>query len=75
MSAMDDSRRRVLDAIDAAWEREVEFLRGLVSRPSTLGDEALVQRFVAAELAGMGLDVDVWEICLLYTSPSPRDRS
>ena len=62
MSAMDDSRRRVLDAIDAAWEREVEFLRGLVSRPSTLGDEALVQRFVAAELAGMGLDVDVWEI-------------
>ncbi len=62
MNATEDARRRVLDAIDAAWEREVGFLRGLVSRRSTLGDEASVQRFVAAELAGMGLDVDTWEI-------------
>ena len=62
MSALKDTRRRVLDAIDAAWEREAEFLRGLVSRPSLLGDEAPVQRFVAAELAGMGLGVDEWEI-------------
>ena len=58
----DDARRRVLDTVDANWEREVEFLRGLVSRRSTLGEEAGVQRFVAAELAELGLEVDVWEI-------------
>jgi acetylornithine deacetylase len=62
MSAMDDTRGRVLDAIDAAWEREVWFLRALVSRPSLLGDEAPVQRLVAAELAGIGLEVDTWDI-------------
>jgi acetylornithine deacetylase len=62
MSAADEARRRVLAQIDEAWEREVEFLRGLVTRPSTLGDEAPVQRLVAAELAGIGFDVDVWEI-------------
>ena len=54
-------RQRVLAAVDANWEREVEFLRGLVSRRSTLGDEARVQRFVAAELEELGLDVDVWD--------------
>ncbi len=58
----DDARRRVLEAVDANWQREVEFLRGLVTRRSTLGDEAAVQRFIAAELAELGLDVDVWEI-------------
>ena len=62
MNAVHETRRRVLDAIDAAWEREVEFLRALVSHPSTLGSEAGVQRTVAAELAGMGLDIDTWDI-------------
>jgi acetylornithine deacetylase len=62
VSAADDVRRQVFAAIDADWDRQVEFLRGLVSRRSTLGDEARVQRFIAAELAGMGLDVDVWDI-------------
>jgi acetylornithine deacetylase len=56
------AQRRVFAAIDAAWEREIEFLRGLVSRPSTLGEEARVQRFVAEGLADMGLEVDMWEI-------------
>jgi len=54
--------RRVHEAVDANWDQEVEFLRGLVSRRSTLGEEAPVQRFVAAELADLGLDVDVWDI-------------
>ena len=52
----------MLAEVDAHWEREVDFLRGLVSRPSTLGEEARVQRHVAAELAGLGLQPDVWEI-------------
>ena len=59
---MDDVRRRVLDKVDENWEREVEFLRGLVRRPSTLGNEAVVQRFVAEELRELGLEPDVWQI-------------
>jgi acetylornithine deacetylase len=53
---------RVGAAVDANWKREIEFLRGLVTRRSTLGDEALVQRFVAAELGELGLEVDTWDI-------------
>lgn len=56
------AERRVCERIEENWEREVEFLRGLVRRPSTLGNEAQVQRFVAEELRDMGLAPDVWEI-------------
>jgi acetylornithine deacetylase len=59
---VEDQERRVLARIDENWEREVEFLRGLVRRPSTLGGEAVVQRFVAEELEEMGLEPDVWQI-------------
>ncbi|MGI8909091.1 MAG: ArgE/DapE family deacylase [Rubrobacteraceae bacterium] len=59
---MDASERRVIERVKRNWEQEVEFLRGMVRRPSTLGNEALVQRFVAQELEGMGLGTDVWEI-------------
>ncbi|MDP9410302.1 MAG: hypothetical protein M3P70_07310 [Actinomycetota bacterium] len=59
---MDASERRVIERVERNWEREVDFLRGMVRRPSTLGNEALVQRFVAQELEGMGLETDVWEI-------------
>jgi acetylornithine deacetylase len=54
--------RGVRDAVDANWERQVEFLRGLVSRRSTLGEEAAVQRFIADELAELGLEPDVWDV-------------
>jgi len=59
---MDATERRVIEQVERNWEREVEFLRGMVRRPSTLGDEALVQRFVAQELEEMGLETAVWEI-------------
>jgi acetylornithine deacetylase len=59
---VDEVRRRVLEQVDKNWEREVEFLRGLVRRPSTLGNEALVQRFVAEELRELDLEPDVWQI-------------
>jgi acetylornithine deacetylase len=59
---VDEAKSRVLAKIDENWEREVEFLRGLVRRPSTLGNEALVQRFVAEELREMGLEPDAWQI-------------
>ena len=59
---MDAVRRRVLEKVDDNWESEVEFLRGLVRRPSALGGEAVVQRFVAEELRETGLEPDVWQI-------------
>lgn len=57
----DAARRRVLEGVDAAFEDELDFLAGLVKRPSTLGHEALVQRFAAERLRSMGLEVDVFE--------------
>ena len=59
---MDAAGRSVVERVEENWEREVEFLRGMVRRPSTLGNEALVQRFVAQELEGMGLVADVWQV-------------
>lgn len=57
-----DASERVLETVERNWERQLDFLRGLVRRPSTLGNEARVQRFVAEELGEMGLEVDVWQI-------------
>jgi acetylornithine deacetylase len=62
MGTVDAARQRAFEAVDAGWERQVEFLRGIVSRPSLVGQEGAVQRFIADELERMGLDVDVWEI-------------
>ncbi len=59
---MDAAGRSVVERVDKNWEREVEFLRAMVRRPSTLGHEALVQRFIAQELAEMGLVADVWQV-------------
>lgn len=57
---MDGLREEVLQRVDANWERQVGFLADLVRRPSTLGNEARVQRFIAGELEGMGLAPDSW---------------
>lgn len=62
MDSLSEMERAVVGKINENWDREVGFLRGLVRRRSTLGDEAQVQRFVAEELRGMGLEPDVWEI-------------
>jgi acetylornithine deacetylase len=59
---VDASERRVIETVERNWERQLDFLRGLVQRPSTLGNEALAQRFVARELGEMGLGVDVWQM-------------
>jgi acetylornithine deacetylase len=59
---MDETQSRALKKVDENWEREVGFLRGLVGRSSTLGGEAVVQRFVAEELREMDLEPDVWQI-------------
>jgi acetylornithine deacetylase len=59
---MDAMEHRVLEQVERNWERQLDFLRGMVRRPSSLGNEALVQRFIARELSEMGLDVDLWHV-------------
>ena len=59
---MNQVETQVLQKIDANWDQEVEFLRGLVRRPSTLHEEAQVQQFIARELEGIGLETDVWHV-------------
>ncbi|WP_207890404.1 ArgE/DapE family deacylase [Rubrobacter taiwanensis] len=58
----DEIRTGLLRRIERNWEQELEFLRGLVRRPSTLGNEAPVQRYIARELEEMGLKPDIWQI-------------
>jgi acetylornithine deacetylase len=59
---VNDLERRVSERIERNWEEETRFLQGLIRRPSTLGNEARVQRFIADELSSIGLEADVWQI-------------
>ena len=50
----------VLAAVDESWL--LETLAGLVAIPSWQGRERPAQEYMAAVMAGLGLDLDVWEI-------------
>ncbi|WP_104493317.1 ArgE/DapE family deacylase [Paracoccus denitrificans] len=52
----------ILHAVDAVFDRELEFLAELVRHPSTRGAEQSAQDFVAGELSGLGYEVDRWRI-------------
>ena len=49
---------RLRDAVDAGWGRQLAFYAELVRHPSTRGNEASVQDFIAGELAARGYAVD-----------------
>ena len=50
----------MLAAIDESWL--LETLAGLVAIPSWEGKERPAQEYMAAVMAGLGMDLDVWEI-------------
>lgn len=50
------------EQITAHWSEQLDFLRGMVTRPSMLGNEALVQRYIATHWADMGLAPEVWDV-------------
>jgi acetylornithine deacetylase len=52
-----EEEQRVLQAVDRLWDEELEFLRGLVRRPSVRGETNLVQTFIAEWERAHGLDV------------------
>ena len=53
---------RILHAVDAVFDREIEFLAELVSHPSTRGNEQSAQDFMAGEFSARGYAVDRWQI-------------
>lgn len=59
-SAADPAEAAVLAAVDEGWL--LETLAGLVAIPSWQGRERPAQEYMAAVMAGLGMDLDIWEI-------------
>jgi acetylornithine deacetylase len=57
----DNARQRLLSLIDDRRDAAVAFLQEMISIPSVTGDEAAIQKFLSQYMAGIGLDVDMWE--------------
>ncbi|MDV4143552.1 ArgE/DapE family deacylase [Shimia sp. FJ5] len=53
---------RILDAVDAYFDEQVDFLAALTAHPSTRGNEQSAQNFMAEELTDRGYEVDRWQI-------------
>ena len=58
---MSDSRKMILDTIDANQDKAIKFLQDIVAIPSVTGEEGKIQAFLADYLKKVGLDVDMWE--------------
>jgi acetylornithine deacetylase len=56
------NEQRVLDVVDASFDRQIEFLGDLVRIPSLRTEEATVQDFVHAALRARGLGIDRWQV-------------
>lgn len=57
-----DLTRRILNAVDAGFDTQIELTQELVKFPSTRGNEATAQDFVAGEMRRRGLGVDRWKV-------------
>jgi acetylornithine deacetylase len=57
----DTARQRLLSLIDDRRDAAIAFLQEMISIPSVTGDEAAIQKFLSQYMAGIGLDVDMWE--------------
>src|SRR5262245_6479996 len=53
-----DLHAQLAAAVDASWERQVEWLKTLVAFPSVRGEEAPCQDWIAREFAARGWPVD-----------------
>lgn len=52
----------ILNAVNLLFDDQLDFLNALTAHPSTRGNEQSAQRFMAAELAKRGYQVDQWNI-------------
>ncbi|MDX1085466.1 hypothetical protein GOL49_32035 [Sinorhizobium medicae] len=61
----------ILHAVDALFDRELDFLLELARHPSARGQEQSAQGFIARELGGLGYEVDSWQIDVADISGLP----
>ncbi len=57
-----DLKTAIMQAVDARFDEEVQFLSELTSHPSTRGNEQSAQDFMESALNDRGMDVDRWQI-------------
>jgi acetylornithine deacetylase len=55
------SREKLLQIVAQNRDNAIGLLREMISIPSVTGDEAAIQKYLANYLAGLGLEVDMWE--------------
>ena len=63
---------RLAAAVDANFERETAFLADLVRFPSTRGNEAPLQDWMARQLAGRGYAVDRFTLADVPLASHPK---
>jgi acetylornithine deacetylase len=57
-----DLRTKILQAVDAGFDEQIDFTRELVRKPSVRGQEATAQDFMAAGFRDHGFDVDRFKL-------------
>ncbi|UZE49084.1 ArgE/DapE family deacylase [Rhodopseudomonas sp. P2A-2r] len=62
MSPNETQKRQILEAVDALFDEQLEFLKQIVRIPSQRGEEEKAQMFMADAMAALDLDVDKWII-------------
>ena len=72
-TSLQSAERAVLDTVDENWL--LETLAGLVAIPSWQGRERPAQEYMADVFAGLGLELDVWEIDEAELSRHPEYAS
>jgi len=55
-------KTKIMHAVDAGFERQLEFLKALTAEPSTRGNEQSAQALMEDALRARGYDVDRWLI-------------
>ena len=58
----DDQTRRILDAVDAAFDAQLSFTQELVKHPSLRTREGSAQDLMYGAMAGRGMEMDRWEL-------------
>jgi acetylornithine deacetylase len=64
-------KTRIMQAVDARFDEEVQFLSELTTHPSTRGNEQSAQAFMAQALTDRGMGVDRWQIDVADISHLP----
>jgi len=58
----EEQTRRILDAVDAAFDAQLAFTQELVKHPSLRTCEGSAQDLLHAAMAERGLEMDRWEL-------------